>query len=92
MHGWLALQDSCCNQLAAVANLLLLLLSLLLCGTRSYSCELVDEGGHDMGMLLFSSHGGWSALDRDSGDPRPSDMDPAVRTCCCWWAVVAISI
>lgn len=31
-----------------------------------------------MGLLLYSSHGGWSAVDRDAGDPRPASMDPAV--------------
>lgn len=31
-----------------------------------------------MGLLLYSSHGGWSAVDKESGDPRPASMDPAV--------------
>jgi len=44
----------------------------------SYSCELVDEEGRDMGMLLYSSQGGWSSMDKESGDPRPANMDPAV--------------
>lgn len=44
---------------------------------HSYSCEMVDEESHDMGLLLYSSHGGWSAVDRDAGDPRPASMDPA---------------
>lgn len=44
----------------------------------SYSCELVDEESRDMGLLLYSSHGGWSAVDKEAGDPRPASMDPAV--------------
>lgn len=44
---------------------------------HSYSCELVDEEGRDMGMLLYSSQGGWSSMDKESGDPRPANMDPA---------------
>lgn len=39
---------------------------------------MVDEESHDMGLLLYSSHGGWSAVDRLAGDPRPASMDPAV--------------
>jgi hypothetical protein len=44
----------------------------------SYSCELVDEESRDMGLLLYSSRGGWSAMDKEAGDPRPATMDPAV--------------
>lgn len=40
---------------------------------------MVDEEGRDMGLLLYSDHGGWSSMDKESGDPRPANMDPAVR-------------
>jgi hypothetical protein len=49
---------------------------------HSYSCAAVDEGGQDIGMLLYSSSGGWSSLDKDTGDPRPPGMDPEVCGVC----------
>lgn len=46
---------------------------------HSYSCEVVEEAGRDCGLLLYSTQGGWAALDGEGpecGDPRPANMDP----------------
>jgi hypothetical protein len=49
---------------------------------HSYSCESVEEAGRDCGLLLYSTQGGWAALDGEGGsecgDPRPANMDPQV--------------
>lgn len=48
---------------------------------HSYSCEVVEEAGRDCGLLLYSTQGGWAALDGEGpecGDPRPANMDPQV--------------
>jgi hypothetical protein len=49
---------------------------------HSYSCEIVEEAGRDCGLLLYSTQGGWAALDGEGGsecgDPRPANMDPQV--------------
>ena len=45
----------------------------------------ICEDGQDVGMLLYSSSGGWSTLDKDTGDPRPPGMDPEVRV---WFGCV----